>query len=148
MDYTGAERIYRDALRIDPGNRVTRFNLATTLLMLGNYDEGFDLYESRFEAFQGTFPRSSELDEKIASRPRWRGEALGGKRLLVWAEQGLGDCIMMLRYLSELPGRGVKVQSSSATRRSSGLSAKCRLSSRFSRRIGFAIYRSSVRIAR
>jgi Tfp pilus assembly protein PilF len=107
LDYTAAERIYRDALRIDPCNGVTRFNLATTLLMQGNYDEGFELYESRFEAFQGTFPRSSELEEKIASRPRWRGEALGSKRLLLWGEQGLGDCIMMLRYLSQLSGRGV-----------------------------------------
>ena len=106
-DYVTAERVYRDALRIDPGYGVTRFNLSTLLLMLGNYDEGLDLYESRFEAFRGTATRSSELDEKFDPRQRWRGEALGSRRLLVWAEQGLGDGIMMLRYLPQLPKRGV-----------------------------------------
>jgi hypothetical protein len=32
--------------------------------------------------------------------PRWQGEDLNGKRLLVWAEQGVGDHII---YLGSLP---------------------------------------------
>jgi tetratricopeptide (TPR) repeat protein len=107
-DYDAAEAVYRKALRFDPNCAVTRFNLSTTLLMLGNYGEGFDLYESRFESFTRPFTRSSVLNEKLRARPRWRGEALGATRLLVWAEQGLGDCIMMLRYLPELRTRGVE----------------------------------------
>jgi Tfp pilus assembly protein PilF len=107
-EYDAAEAVYRKALRFDPNCAVTRFNLSTTLLMLGKYGEGFDLYESRFESFTRPLTRSSVLNERLRARPRWRGEALGAKRLLVWAEQGLGDCIMMLRYLPELRTRGVE----------------------------------------
>ena len=107
-DYSAAEAVYRRALLFDPNCAVTRFNLSTTLLMLGNYGEGFDLYESRFESFPRPLTRSSTLNEKLRARARWRGEALGAKRLLVWAEQGLGDCIMMLRYLPELRACGVE----------------------------------------
>ena len=106
-DHGLAEATYRRALRIDPGSAVTRYNLATTLLMLGDYGEGLDLYETRFEALPGPPTRSRALNEKLRSRPQWRGEPLGGKRLVVWAEQGLGDCIMMLRYLPHLRERGV-----------------------------------------
>lgn len=102
-----AETIFRDALRIAPHDAVTKFNLATTLLMLGRYDEGFALYESRFEAFPRPLTTSPQLDGILRSRSRWRGEPLNGKRLLIWTEQGLGDCIMMLRYLQKLRERGV-----------------------------------------
>ena len=106
-DHGSAEATYRRAMRIDPGRAVTRYNLAMTLLMRGEYGEGLDLYESRFEALPELPTRSRALNERLQSRPQWRGEALGRKRLLVWAEQGLGDCIMMLRYLPSLRERGV-----------------------------------------
>src|SRR2546422_5241520 len=31
--------------------------------------------------------------------PRWQGESGEGKTLLVWTDQGLGDTLMMMRYL-------------------------------------------------
>ena len=108
-DLITAEGTFRAALRIDPGRGVTQYNLATTLLMLGDYVEGFELYESRFEVFRRSLTRSPALDDKLRSRQRWRGEVLHGGRLLVWAEQGLGDSIMMLRYLRRLNARGLSL---------------------------------------
>jgi len=106
-DHLGAEVVFRRALAIDPDHAVTRFNLANILLLRENYTEGFELYESRLEAFQRPCTRSAALNAKLQSRTRWRGEPTGNKRLLVWAEQGLGDSLMMLRYLPLLSARGV-----------------------------------------
>src|SRR5208282_2246233 len=41
--------------------------------------------------------------------PPWRGEALGGKRILLHAEQGFGDTIQFVRYVPMVIGRGGKV---------------------------------------
>jgi len=105
--YPEAETAYRRALAVDPKRAVTRFNLSSTLLMLGNYDEGFEYYESRFEASLRPYALSPTLDRRLRARPRWRGEPLCDKQLFVWAEQGLGDTMMMLRYFPELRAHGV-----------------------------------------
>jgi tetratricopeptide (TPR) repeat protein len=107
QDYAAAQGIYRKALAIDPMNGVTRFNLSTTLLMLGNYAEGFELYESRFEAFHRPFTSSPGLNERLHSTECWRGQPMPTNRLLVWSEQGLGDALMMARYLRAIASRGV-----------------------------------------
>ncbi len=41
--------------------------------------------------------------------PAWQGENLGGKRLLVYAEQGAGDTIQFARYVPLLVQQGARV---------------------------------------
>ncbi|RAK52765.1 hypothetical protein [Phenylobacterium deserti] len=57
-------------------------------------------YESGFAEFEGR-PRRRELRQRF-SKPEWSGDALAGRRLLVWGEQGLGDEIQMARFLPAL----------------------------------------------
>lgn len=73
------------------------YNLATTNLARGRLAEGFAQYEARFETTDHRKPLYGPF-----SQPRWRGEDLAGKTLLVCAEQGLGDTIQFLRYVPYL----------------------------------------------
>jgi tetratricopeptide (TPR) repeat protein len=90
----------REALRLDAGHFNARIGLAMTLLAVGRLAEGFEEYEHRLP------PRSAGLP---SSPPRWRGEALAGRTILIHAEQGLGDTIQFVRYLPEVARRGGRV---------------------------------------
>ena len=61
-------------------------NRCYALLMRGDYAAGWAEYERRFAA-TGAPMRGFPF-------PEWRGEPLAGKRILIYAEQGLGDEIM------------------------------------------------------
>ena len=89
-----AEARYRRVLELDPAFPKAAFDLGCVLLAAGRDAEGWPLYDQR-EA------RQAMLQRKL-SIPEWRGEPLAGKRLLVLAEQGFGDQIMMARFLSGL----------------------------------------------
>jgi hypothetical protein len=81
------------ALRLVPDFVTAEFNLAVAALLEGDYARGWPLYESRwrYEHLSGTLPDFPQ--------PRWQGEDLRGRRLLVLGEQGHGDCIQMSRFL-------------------------------------------------
>ncbi len=71
------------------------YALACVELARGYFPEGFRLAESRYD-----HPDASQfINGDLFDKPRWKGETLKGKRLLVHAEQGLGDLIMCARYL-------------------------------------------------
>jgi hypothetical protein len=46
---------------------------------------------------------------RATAQPRWNGEPLNGRRILIYAEQGLGDCIQFLRYLPMVKEAGGRV---------------------------------------
>jgi Flp pilus assembly protein TadD len=89
-----AEELLRGAAVLDPDNADLNWNLAIILLSAGKFDEGSAAYEVR-----RTIPGFAIKPQKI--RP-WSGTPLAGKRLLVHAEQGLGDTIQFCRYLTLL----------------------------------------------
>jgi hypothetical protein len=79
-----------------------------TKLLHGDYETGLQLLESRLEpdalddpAYDGMRAATRGMMET----PRWRGEPLPGQTLLLWADQGMGDSIMMMRYLPEVRRR-------------------------------------------
>ena len=105
-DHSSAEREFRRALGINPQHSVSRYNLSISMLMQGHYAEGFLLYESRFDAFKEKQASAAVARLGLAQRARWNGESLKGRRLLIWTEQGLGDSVMMMRYLPMLRTKG------------------------------------------
>lgn len=98
----------REALRLDPSHARARFAQANLALLEGDYATGLPLYEARFDpgALSGMYAGLRARAAAFQGTPQWRGEAAAGKTLLVWTEQGLGDSLMMLRYLALLKERG------------------------------------------
>ena len=77
------------------------FALATPELALDNYREGFRLLERRY----GQGDASRYVNPALPAQSRWQGRAVDypvGRNLLVTCEQGLGDTVMMSRYLPRL----------------------------------------------
>lgn len=68
-------------------------------LMLGNYAAGFRDFEARYSGDEVSLP-------KDAPWPRWEGQDLAGKRLLILPEQGFGDAILMARFLPQIKAMG------------------------------------------
>jgi len=101
-----AETHFRRAITFDPTSAAAKYNLATLTLLRGNYREGLALYEHRFEAFTREFVAGKRLNDRLPAERRWRGEDLAARRLLVWADQGIGDSLMVMRYLPMLKSRG------------------------------------------
>jgi len=104
-----AERHFREALACDPDFHHVHFNLGTLLLMQGNYAEGLELYEARFKLYpKQILGYDTDYFPVTCRAPRWGGKDLEGKTILLWAEQGLGDNLMMMRYLPELLKQGCR----------------------------------------
>lgn len=87
---------HRAALEVEPGVGGVHFNLATALLRLGMYEEGWREYEWRWQ-WSG-FP---EPRRRLPCAP-WHGQPLSGRTLLIYIEQGWGDAIQFAPLVTRL----------------------------------------------
>ncbi|MDO9365693.1 MAG: glycosyltransferase family 9 protein [Methylotenera sp.] len=104
--YTGnvdlAHRAYAFALTLKPDFPVFKQNLAQVQLSVANFEHGWKNYEARLGIFDST-------PERELSQPLWNDESLADKTLLLWAEQGYGDTIQMLRYVPILAKKAQRI---------------------------------------
>lgn len=101
-----AEAQLRKALELQPGFALAELDLAMTLLLGGRLEEGWPMYEKRWN--------DTRLQRPPFFRPEreWRGplkQPLDGP-IVVYAEQGLGDVIQFARYIPMLQNDGATVR--------------------------------------
>lgn len=90
--------LYDRALSIEPGNAQARLNRAVLHLLRGNLKDGWGDYNARLK-IPGKVPVASH------GLKRWDGQSLKRTRLLVTAEQGVGDHLMFASLIPDLAAR-------------------------------------------
>ena len=98
-----AIQAYHEAIKIQPNFAEAHNNLGQILLLLGNFHQGWEEYEWRWQC------RNSPAGERNFPQPLWNGSNLHGKSILVWTEQGLGDEIMFANLLDSLKKIGTNI---------------------------------------
>jgi tetratricopeptide (TPR) repeat protein len=95
--------LFKKLLKERPSAIDTAWNLAITQLELGDFKNGWEAFEIR--------SRRPIMDQErfYPTIPRWRGENIKGKTLLIYEEQGFGDTILCSRYIPLIHALGGKV---------------------------------------
>jgi len=91
------------ALIDEPESADLHRNLALNYLQQGEFENGWKEFEWRWET-----PEFAELVQDL-QQPRWQGEPLEDKTILVTVEHGIEDEIRFARYVSLLQHRGARV---------------------------------------
>lgn len=96
-----ASEEFSAALRLAPDDANIHRHLALMLLERGEWEKGWQEFEWRWKC--------PEFGSRTFRQPRWSGESLAGKTILLHAEQGLGDTLHFIRYAALVKKKGATV---------------------------------------
>ena len=126
--YEEAESCFRKALDSTPGNTLAQYNYAVLLTRLARFNESLELYEQVLEKqpaladahwdyacllllmgrleegwkeYEWRWQSKEFIPRNLPFQP-WDGSPLEGKKVLVYAEQGIGDEVTFASCLSDL----------------------------------------------
>ena len=98
------EGYFLTAIEGKPDYAEAHYALSLRLLATGRLAEGWPEYEWRWQMPGDVSPDVPDVLQQ--GKPRWRGEPLGDRVLLVHAEQGFGDTLQFCRYVPQVAERG------------------------------------------
>ena len=101
--YSDAIEMYKKTTELNPNFNRSKINLGTTLLSMSNFDDGFKEYSNRIFEDKNF---KNILDKKNLI---WNGQNIENKRILIIAEDGLGNTLQFSRYLETLSQLNCKI---------------------------------------
>ena len=91
----------RRFLKRHPDQPTVTWNMSLSLLLLGQFEEGWRAYERRFDV--------PEHDKRPEGAIMLDPARVAGKRVLILTEQGRGDMLQFIRYAPLLAARGATI---------------------------------------
>jgi len=91
---------YEQALKINPNEAELHRNLGVIYLLQGRFQEGWNEYRWRWKV--------GDLHRTNRTIPVWDGSNLTGRKILLTAEQGLGDTLNFVRFAQVLRSSGAQ----------------------------------------
>ena len=100
--FNQAINFYKSCIDTYPDYIEPHINLGMCYLLTGNYLDGWNEYEWRLKL-------PAQVYEIKFKKPRWAGQDLSGKTLLVATEQSVGEILLFLRFVKQLALDGAKI---------------------------------------
>jgi tetratricopeptide (TPR) repeat protein len=94
---------YEKSLAITPDDPIALWNIALIDMAIGNFEAGWAGREIRWKTGLGMAPPNFV-------QPQWLGDrSIDGKTVLLFADEGIGDCFQFARYVPMMAALGAKV---------------------------------------
>ncbi|MEN3752072.1 hypothetical protein ABC733_03295 [Mangrovibacter sp. SLW1] len=97
--FAAATQVMDMIVQTVPGDMSARFDLSEMLLLQGEFTRGWREYRFRYKLDH------TRMFERHMQKPRWEGQSVKGKTLLIHDEQGYGDTFQFLRLVEQAQER-------------------------------------------